>query len=176
MTRSATASSAPALCWREKPASAMQPSRRTTSTAKDGLTVCRSFGFLLLPGLQPAEGLFQFPNVVRREFAGIGKLRHHRRGSATEEAQNFVEHAIARHIPGDQRLEDIGVADFFRSAQCALGFHAVDDRLDCRVRGARFGEESMDLANRRFSASPERFQNAKFEFAEFWLRHPSTTL
>jgi hypothetical protein len=29
----------------------------------------------------------------------------------------------------------------------------------------------MDLADRCFSADPERFQNAEFEFAEFYLTH-----
>src|SRR5579863_9594648 len=157
------------------PASAAQPLPQITWTARDGKkrcrSGCRSFGLLLSPGLQLSERLFQFLNVVRGQFSGIGKLRHQRRGLPAEEAQYLVEQAIPGHVPGDERLEYIGVAVPLDAAYCALRFHPIDNRLDGGVRGARFGEESVNVANRSFSASPEGFQDAELKFTEFWPGH-----
>jgi len=40
-----------------------------------------------------------------------------------KEAQYLIEHAIARHIPADERFKDISVADLPDAAQSVLGFH-----------------------------------------------------
>ena len=66
-------------------------------------------------------------NVFRSELPGVGKLRHHGRGSAAKETQYLVEHAISCHIPADERLEDISVPNLFNPAQCVLRLHPIDD-------------------------------------------------
>src|SRR5215469_4471067 len=138
--RSAIDNNARAPCSREMPASVELPPQRTTSTAIHGRRVNRSFRFLFLPGLQLSECLFQFMNVFRSELPGVGKLRHHGRGSAAKETQYLVEHAISCHIPADERLEDISVPNLFNPAQYVLRLHPIDDRLDCGIRGPWFGE------------------------------------
>src|ERR1700683_5568046 len=152
------------------PASAVPPPPQTTWTARDGKKRCgqgcRSFGLLLSPGLQLPDRPFQLLDVVRGQFSGVGKLRHQRRGLPAEEAQYLIEHAISGHVPGDERFEYIGIAVPLDPAHRALHFHPIDNRLDSGVRWARFGKESVNVANRSLSASPEGFQNAELDLTE----------
>src|SRR5579862_6042532 len=130
------------------PASVVPPLPQTTWTAPDGKKRyrqgCRSFRLLLSPGLQLSDRPFQLLNVVRGQFSGVGKLRHQRRGLPAEEAQYLVEQAISGHVPRDERFEYIGVAVLLDAAHCSLRFHPIDNRLDSGIRGARFGEKSVN--------------------------------
>src|ERR1051325_5524672 len=157
------------------PASAVPPLRQTPWTARDGKKRyrqrCRSFRLLLSPGFQLSERPFELLNIVRGQFSGVGKLRHQRRGLPAEEAQYLVEQAISGHLPGDERLEDIGITVPLDAAHCALPFHPIDNRLDSGVGGARFGEEPVNVANRSLFTTPEGFQYAELELAEFRPGH-----
>ena len=134
-------------------------------------TVCA--GVVALLSLSLPNRLLQVANVVQRQFSRLDELLHHRLRSAAEEAQDGVEEPVPRDVTGDQRLEDVRVADLARPAQRALRLESVHRRLHGGVRGTRLGKPLLDLANRRVAAGPQDLQNLQLKAAELgWcLRH-----
>ena len=54
---------------------------------------------------------------------------------------------MPRHVPSQNWLEDVGVADFASATYYVLPFQAVDGRLNGCVRGAGFRKELLNFPN-----------------------------
>src|SRR5947209_16846215 len=68
--------------------------------------------FPLLFHLKLFEGLLQLAHVIEGKLPRFGQLRHHRLGSPTEKTQNLVKQTVAGHLTRQDRLKDVGIADF----------------------------------------------------------------
>src|SRR5262245_37289319 len=73
---------------------------------------------------------------------------------------------------GDQRVEDVRVADLFDPTDCLLGFQAVDHRLDGCVGGAVFFRKGLlNFSDRRRAVRPERLHDLQFQSCQLRHRH-----
>src|SRR5581483_2009274 len=105
------------------------------------------------------DGLLQFADILDGQLPVLGKLRHHRLGAAAKETQDLVEQAVPRHVPRDNRLENIRVTDLADTADGVLPLKPVHRGLDSGIGGLRIRKSLLNFANRGFSMPPENLEN-----------------
>src|SRR5688572_665997 len=159
-------------CWRgssDTSPPATRPRTRTGSIATDGSPARQSFRLpsRLLLFLDPPDRFFQLPHVVACQFPGFRELRHHRLRPSAEQAQDVVEQPVTRDVAGNERLEDVGVADLPHAAHGTFGFKPVDRRLNRGVGRPRLRKLLLDFADRGLSERPEHLENLQFQSREF---------
>src|SRR5688572_16342794 len=166
-----TASSGRWRCSFGTSVSATRLRRRTGSIATDDWQARRSFRlpFRLLLFLDPLDRLLQLAHIVARQFSGFGELGHHRLRPPAEQAQDVVEQPVARNVTGDERFENVGVADLPHPAHGALRLEPIDRRLNRRVGRPRLGKRLLDFAYRGLPERPQRLENLQFQSCQSWL-------
>jgi hypothetical protein len=82
--------------------------------------------FCLALRIQLANRLLEFANIINRQLARFGKLRHHGLRAASEETQNLVQQTMPRNVASHYGLKNMRVADFFHAMHRLLGFKPVN--------------------------------------------------
>ena len=86
--------------------------------------------------------LFQFADIVQREFARLCELGHYWLGPATEEAKNLIQKILPGDVPGNGGLIDMSVADLSYTPDGLLCLQPVHGGLHCGVSGPGSGKAS----------------------------------
>ena len=93
---------------------------------------------------------------------------HDRLRPPAEQPEELVDETPLSEVTGDDRLEDVGVADLLCTAQRLLLFEAIDDGLNRRVgRATAFGKGFLNLADGQRTAVPQHLHHLELESTEF---------
>src|ERR1700722_11737778 len=99
-------------------------------------------------------------------------MRHYWLRASSEEREQVVDQAALCGVARDGCRENVKVTDLSDALHDILGFEPVHSGLDRRIsRLAFFGEGILNLANRRFTASPQCFHDLELELGKFRRRH-----
>src|SRR5579862_5630133 len=151
----------------ERQSRAMPASRKKESPAASLPLLFREF----------SHGFLRLAHVVERQLAGLHQVRHYRLYPPAKKTEQVVDQSALRRVPRDRGLENMRVADFLHALQHLLAFHAVDRRLDGRIRRpVALREKFLNLANRRRAAIPERFHDLKLQLRQFRQGHARSLL
>src|SRR5262245_59369978 len=94
------------------------------------------------------ERVLCFFDVLERQASRFNEPRDDGRRPAAEQVEELVDQSRVSLVPGDARLEDIGVADPLDAAQRLLLLQPIDDGLDSRKRRSTFrGQPLVELTD-----------------------------
>src|SRR6185437_9942859 len=91
--------------------------------------------------------------------------------AAAEESKNLIHETPLRRFAGDGWRKNMEVPDLFQPVHDALGFHAVDGRLNGGVGRPFFRREGLqDVADGALLPGPEGLHDLELEPGKFGLR------
>ena len=96
----------------------------------------------------------------------------HQLGSASEQCQQFIYQAALRVLAGNDRLENVRVANPLDAAEHLLSVQAVNDCLHCGVgRPAGLRKSLLNLSNGTRAFLPKRLQHLQFQLCKPRFKH-----
>jgi hypothetical protein len=122
----------------------------------------RSWGLVL--SRQFSERTLGFLHIFPGEFAGFNEVGHDRLDAVAKQAQKFVDQPALRGLAGDQRFENVRVADFLNTTEGFLGFQSIDRGLHGCVSGSVFGGKGfLNLSDGRDPVAPESLHDLQLK-------------